>query len=86
MVEDPERDLPDDDDVIIWHVQERHGLDVYRVTKGVTILGEFTGRSIGSAVFQKAVAHAEPGRAVWLKDELSFRRLNPPGLTNWFEL
>jgi hypothetical protein len=80
MVEDPERELPDDDDVIIWHLEERDGLDVYRVTKGETVLGEFTGRSIGATVFQKAVERAEPGRAVWLKDERRFRRLNPPGL------
>ena len=80
MVEDLERELPDDDDVIIWHLEERDGLDVYRVTKGEATLGEFTGRSIGATVFQKAVEHAEPGRAVWLKDERRFRRLNPPGL------
>ena len=47
MAEDPESDLPDDDDVIIWHLPDRDGLDVYRVTKGRTVLGEFTGRSIG---------------------------------------
>jgi hypothetical protein len=28
-------------------------------------------------VYQAAVEHAEPGRAVWLRDELGFRRLNP---------
>jgi hypothetical protein len=72
-----ESELPADDDVIIWHLQERDDLDVYRVTKGSTVLGEFTGRSIGSAVYQAAVEHAEPGRAVWLRDELGFRRLNP---------
>jgi hypothetical protein len=77
VLEDLESELPDDDDVIIWHLQDRDDLDVYRVTKGPTVLGEFTGRSIGSAVFQVAVEHAEPGRAVWLKDELRFRRLNP---------
>ena len=86
VTEHPERDVPDDNDVIIWHLEERDGLDVYRVTKGATVLGEFTGRSIGSSVFHKAVEHAEPGRAVWLKDELPFRRLNPPGLLNFFEL
>ena len=77
MPEDPESEQPDDDDVIIWHLQDRDDLDVYRVTKGSTVLGEFTGRSIGSAVFHAAVEHAEPGRAVWLKDDLRFRRLNP---------
>jgi hypothetical protein len=77
MSEDPESELPDDDDVVIWHLQDRDDLDAYRVTKGSTVLGEFTGRSIGSTVFQAAVEHAEPGRAVWLKDERRFRRLNP---------
>jgi len=75
--EDPESDVPDDDDVIIWHLQDRDDLDVYRVTKGSTVLGEFTGRSIGSVVFQAAVEHTEPGRSVWLSDERPFRRLNP---------
>ena len=69
--------MPDDDDVIIWHLEERDGLDVYRVTKGTTVVGEFTGRSIGSSVFQTAVEHAGRGRAVWLKDERPFRRVNP---------
>jgi hypothetical protein len=77
MAEDPDVELPDENDVIIWQLQDRDGLDVYRVTKGSTILGEFTGRSIGSTVFQAALDHAEPGRAVWLKDERRFRRLNP---------
>jgi hypothetical protein len=81
MAEDPEIELPDEDDVIIWQLQDRDGLDVYRVTKGSTILGEFTGRSIGSTVFQAALEHAEPGRAVWLKDERRFRRLNPKAPT-----
>jgi hypothetical protein len=81
MAEDPEIDLPDEDDVIIWQLQDRDGLDVYRVSKGSTILGEFTGRSIGSTVFQAALEHAEPGRAVWLKDERRFRRLNPKAPT-----
>ena len=76
MSEDPESELPDNDDVIIWHLQDREGLDVYRVTKGSTLLGEFTGRSIGSVVFRAAVEHSEPGHAVWLKDERRFRRLN----------
>ena len=75
--EGPEH-LPDDDDVIIWQLDERDGLDVYRVTKGEKVLGEFTGRSIGSVAFQTAVEHAEPGRAVWLRDDLWFRRLIPP--------
>lgn len=75
MPEKPE--LPDSDDVIIWHLGERDEMDVYRVTKGTTILGEFTGRSIGPSVLHAAVEHVEPGRAVWLKDELSVRRLNP---------
>jgi hypothetical protein len=77
VAEDPESELPDDDDVIIWHLEDRDDLDVYRVTKGSTVLGEFTGRSIGSTVFQAAVEHVQPGRAVWLKDERRFRRLNP---------
>ena len=80
VAEDPERELPDEDDVIIWQLEERDGLDVYRVTKGKTIVGEFTGRSIGATVFQKAVEHAQRGRSVWLRDERWFRRLNPPGL------
>jgi hypothetical protein len=75
MPEGPE--LPDDNDVIIWYLEERDDMDVYRVTKGTRVLGEFTGRSIGSQVFHSAVEHVEPGRAVWLKDELRFRRLNP---------
>lgn len=29
MVEHPESELPAGDDVIIWHLQERDGLDVY---------------------------------------------------------
>jgi hypothetical protein len=77
VTQDPESDLPDDQDVIIWHLPDRDDLDLYRVTKGATVLGEFTGRSIGSTVFQAAVEHAEPGRSVWLKDEREFRRLNP---------
>jgi hypothetical protein len=77
MSDAPQGDLPDDDDVIIWHLEDKADLDVYRVTKGSTILGEFTGRSIGSTVFQAAVEHTEPGRAVWLKDDRQFRRLNP---------
>jgi hypothetical protein len=76
--EDPETELPADDDVIIWHLRDRDSLDVYRVTKGSMVLGEFSGRSIGPVVFQTAVDHAEPGRAVWLKDERRFRRLNDP--------
>ncbi len=74
-----ESELPDDGDVIIWHLGERNDMDVYRVTKGTTIVGEFTGRSIGSSVLHAAVEHVEPGRAVWLKDELSVRRLKPSG-------
>ena len=77
MSEDPKSELPDDDDVIIWHLEDQDDLDVYRVTKGSTVLGEFTGRSIGSSVFHAAIEHAEPGRAVWLKDARPFRRLNP---------
>lgn len=73
-------EVPKDDDVVIWQLDERDGLDVYRVTKGSTVLGEFTGRSIGAAVFRAALEHTDPGRAVWLKDERPFRRLNPPGL------
>lgn len=77
MAEDPKSELPTGDDVIIWHLEERDDLDVYRVTRGSTMLGEFTGRSIGSTVFQAAVEHAQPGRAVWLKDDRPFRRLRP---------
>jgi hypothetical protein len=77
VTDDPESELPDRNDVIIWHLEDRDDLDVYRVTKGSTVLGEFTGRSIGSAVFHAAVEHTEPGRAVWLKDDRPFRRLNP---------
>lgn len=70
-------DEPDTNDVIIWYLEERDGLDVYRVTKGTVTVGEFTGRSIGSSVFQAAFEHADTGLAVWLKDERGFRRLNP---------
>jgi hypothetical protein len=77
MPEQPE--FPDDDDVIICHLGERDDMDVYRVIKGTTILGEFTGRSIGSSVLHAAIEHVEPGRAVWPRDELSVRRLNPTG-------
>ena len=49
MSEDLESELPADDDVIIWHLQDRNGHDAYRVTKGSTVLGEFTGRSVGFA-------------------------------------
>ena len=85
MPDHPETELPDDDDVVISQLPERDGLDVYRVSKGATIIGEFTGRSIGSAVFQEAVTHVEPGRVVWLKDELSVRRLKPPGASESFD-
>jgi hypothetical protein len=77
VAEDPKSERPSDDDVIIWHLEDRDDLDVYRVTKGSTVLGEFTGRSIGSTVFQAAVEHAQPGSAVWLKDDRPFRRLRP---------
>ena len=76
MTEATDADLPDENDVIIWYVDERDGLDVYRVTQGDVVIGEYTGRSIGSAVFRAAVEHAHPGRSVWLKDERQFRRLN----------
>ena len=76
MRHDPKNELPGDDDVIVWHLPDRDDLDVYRVTKGATVIGEFTGRSIGSTVFQAGIEHAEPGRAVWLKDDRPFRRLN----------
>src|SRR5262244_16839 len=79
MPEATEDDLPDENDVIIWYVEERDGLDVYRVTKGSVVIGEYTGRSMGSSVFRAAVEHADRGRSVWLKDELSFRRLNATG-------
>jgi hypothetical protein len=70
-------DEPNTNDVVIWYLEERDGLDVYRVTKGPVTVGEFTGRSIGSSVFQAAFEHADNGLAVWLKDERGFRRLNP---------
>ena len=76
MSEDADLNRPADDDVIIWHLEDRDDLDVYRITKGSTVVGEFTGRSIGAAVFRAALDHCEPGRAVWLKDDLPFRRLN----------
>ena len=69
--------LPDDEDVVICQLAERDSLDVYRLTKGRTVLGEFTGRSIGASVLQAAREHLEPGRAVWLKDDLGVRRLDP---------
>jgi len=75
--DDSRSDVPAATDVVIWYVEERDGLDVYRVTKGTVTVGEFTGRSIGSSVFQAAFEHADPGAAVWLKDELGFRRLTP---------
>lgn len=68
--------MPDESDVIIWYVDERDGLDVYRVTQGSVVLGEYTGRSIGSLVFRAAFEHTRPGRSVWLKDERRFRRVN----------
>jgi hypothetical protein len=78
MPDDARSELPNvNHDVIIWHLPDRDDLDVYRVTKGSMDLGTFTGRSVGSIVFQAAVGHADPGRAVWLKDERGFRRLNP---------
>jgi len=46
-----------------------------RVTKGAKIIGEFTGRSVGSAVYRAAIEQAEPGRAVWLKTDFGFRRV-----------
>ena len=79
MPEAAQDDLPDENDVIIWYVEEREGLDVYRVTKGTVVMGEYTGRSIGSAVYRAAVEHTDLGRSVWLKDERQFRRLNPVG-------
>ena len=77
MSDDSTNDLPGANDVVIWYLEERDGLDVYRVTKGTVTLGEFTGRSVGSSVFQAAFEHADTGLAVWLKDERGFRRLNP---------
>ena len=77
MDDHPTNELPADDDVVIWHLEDRDALDVYRVTKGSLVIGEFTGRSIGSTVFHAAVEHAEPHRAVWLKDDRGFRPLNP---------
>ena len=77
MSEDSTNDSPTANDVVIWYLEERDGLDVYRVTKAAVTVGEFTGRSIGSSVFQAAFEHADTGLAVWLKDERGFRRLNP---------
>ena len=77
MSDDSANDLPNANDVVIWYLEERDGLDVYRVTKGTVTVGEFTGRSIGSSVFQAACKHADTGLTVWLKDERGFRRLNP---------
>jgi hypothetical protein len=74
-----EDDLPDENDVIIWYVEERDGFDVYRVTKGTVVVGQYTGQSTGSSVFRAVVKHTDPGRSVWLKDERGFRRLNPAG-------
>jgi hypothetical protein len=68
---------PDDDDVVIWHLPEHDDLDVYRVTKGARVIGEFTGRSIGARVFRAAIEQAESGRTVWLKTEEGMRRLTP---------
>jgi hypothetical protein len=79
MTTPEDTDLPDDDDVVIWHVEARNGLDVYRVTKGPTVIGEYTGWSISSSVFQVAVEHVAPGRVVWLKEELRLRRLDLGG-------
>ena len=74
-MEDPASEQPNDDDVVIWQLPERDDLDVYRVTKGSRVIGEFTGRSVGPSVLQAAIDQAEPGRAVWLKDEGGFRRV-----------
>jgi hypothetical protein len=76
MPQDTGTDLAEDNDIVIGY-EERDGFDVYRITKGTTVIGEFTGPSIGSTVFQVAVEHTEPGRSVWLKDELGLRRLFP---------
>ena len=73
----PASEQPVDDDVVIWHLPDRDGLDVYRVTKGARVIGEFTGRSVGPGVLQAAIEQAEPGRAVWLNDERGFRRVSP---------
>lgn len=68
---------PDADDVVIWHLPDLDDLDVYRVTKGARVIGEFTGRSIGARVFRAAVEQTESGRTVWLNDEEGMRRLTP---------
>jgi len=62
MSENPLSDGPDDADVLIWNVQD-HDVDVYRVLRGTTVRGEFSGRSIGSTVFGEAVKHSEPAIA-----------------------
>ena len=74
---DPANEQPDDHDVVIWHLPDRDQLDVYCVTKGSKVLGEFTGRSIGSDVFRAAIEQTERGRFVWLRDEHGFRRIYP---------
>ena len=68
---------PDDKDVVIWQLPERENVDVYRVTKGARVIGEFTGRSVSSAVYRAALEEAEPGRAIWLKTDDGIRRLKP---------
>ena len=77
MPDNAKTDVPDDNDVVITYMDERDGLDVYRVTKGPTVIGEFIGLGIGSSVLHIAVEHAEPGRSVWVKDEDGVRRVNP---------
>jgi hypothetical protein len=56
MTTPEETHQPDDDDVVIWYVEERNGLDVYRVTKGPTVIGEYTGRSHGR---NRSIPHHE---------------------------
>ena len=77
----PASEQPVDDDVVIWHLPDRDGLDVYRVTKGSRVIGEFTGRSVGPVVLQAAIEQAEPGRAVWLMN-VGFVA-SPPTIPSW---
>ena len=71
-------DRPDASDIVICQLDERDGLDVYRLVRGDTVLGEFTGRGIGAVVLRAAAGHTRPGRSIWLRDELGVRRLNDP--------
>lgn len=51
-------------DVRVCEERLGRGLDVYRVTKGSLVIGEYAGRRIGSRVFRAALKHTDPGRSV----------------------